>query len=109
MAYFAMSKLALKWALKKPPTTKYPFVPRTPIARSRGKLVFTKDNCVYCNICHKKCPTKAILVTRPSKQWAVDHLRCITCGACVDACPKKCLELSTSHGNAAVSKQKEQH
>ena len=109
MAYFAMSKLALKWALKKPPTTKYPFVPRKPLAGSRGKLVFTQDSCVYCNICHKKCPTKAILVTRAQKQWAVDHLRCITCGACVDACPKKCLELSTSHGFAAVNKDKEQH
>ena len=109
MSYFTMSKLALKWALKKPPTTKYPFVPRQPLAGSRGRLVFTKENCVYCNVCHKKCPTNAILVGRPQKQWAVDHLRCICCGACVDACPKKCLELSTAHSTASVTKDKEQH
>ena len=109
MAYFAMSRLVLKWAFKNPPTTRYPFAPRRVIANSRGRLVFTKENCVYCNVCHKKCPTKAILVGRPQKQWSIDHLRCITCGACVEACPKDCLALSTSHGTAAVTKDKEQY
>ena len=28
MSYFEMSKLALKWAFTKPPTTRYPFEPR---------------------------------------------------------------------------------
>ena len=31
MGYFEMSKLALKWALTKPPTTRYPFEPRNPL------------------------------------------------------------------------------
>jgi NAD-dependent dihydropyrimidine dehydrogenase PreA subunit len=80
MGYFGMSKLALKWALTKPPTTRYPFEPRNPIAGSRGQLVFTKDNCVYCTVCAKKCPTGALLVNRAQKKWAIDrfalhHLR----------------------------------
>ncbi|HTY87983.1 MAG TPA: 4Fe-4S binding protein, partial [Candidatus Acidoferrum sp.] len=75
-----MSRLALKWALTKPPTTRYPFEPRNPLAGSRGSLVFTKDNCVYCNICAKKCPTDALVVNRAQKKWAIDRLRCITCG-----------------------------
>ena len=54
MSYFGMSKLAMKWALTKPPTTRYPFEPRNPIAGSRGQLIFTKDNCVYCNVCAKR-------------------------------------------------------
>ena len=57
MAYFEMSRLALKWALTKPPTSGYPFEPRRALAGSRGRLVFTKDNCVYCTVCAKKCPT----------------------------------------------------
>jgi formate hydrogenlyase subunit 6/NADH:ubiquinone oxidoreductase subunit I len=107
MAYFAMSKLALKWALTKPPTSRYPFEPRRVIPKSRGQLVFTKDSCVYCNICAKKCPTGALLVHRTQKKWAIDRLRCISCGYCVEACPKKSLELNTSHGSPALTKDRE--
>jgi ech hydrogenase subunit F len=107
MAYFAMYKLALKWALKKPATRMYPFVPRQPFANSRGQLVFVKDNCVYCNICAKKCPTKALTVHRASKKWGIERLQCISCGYCVDACPKDCLALNTDHGTPSVTKDKE--
>ncbi|MGA3007005.1 MAG: 4Fe-4S dicluster domain-containing protein [Opitutaceae bacterium] len=102
-----MSRLVLKWALSKPPTTQYPFKPRQPIAGSRGRLVFTKENCTYCTVCAIKCPTDAIMVKRVEKTWAIDRLRCITCGYCVDACPKKSLALSTSHGTPAVTKDRE--
>jgi formate hydrogenlyase subunit 6/NADH:ubiquinone oxidoreductase subunit I len=109
MAYFEMCRLALKWALTKPPTSRYPFQPRKVIPGSRGQLVFTKDNCVYCTVCAKKCPTGALLVNRAEKKWAIDRLRCISCGYCVDLCPKNSLELSTSHGNAATSRTQEFH
>jgi len=107
MAYFAMSKLALKWARTKPPTSRYPFEPRRALPGSRGRLIFTRDNCVYCTVCAKKCPTGAILVHRPSKKWAIDRLQCITCGYCVEACPKQCLQLGTAHGEPAVTKDRE--
>ena len=109
MSYFGMSKLAMKWALTKPPTTRYPFEPRNPIAGSRGQLIFTKDNCIYCNICAKKCPADAILVNRAQKKWAVDRLRCITCGYCVDVCPKDSLKMVEGHGNPLVTRDREVH
>ena len=105
MSYFKMSKLALKWAMTKPPTVKYPFAPRRVIAGSRGQLEFTRDNCVWCKVCGKKCPTNAIIVNRQEKRWIIDRLSCISCGACVDACPKDCLKMTTSHGNPAVTKE----
>jgi ech hydrogenase subunit F len=107
MGYFEMSKLALKWALTKPPTTSYPFEPRKIIAGSRGRLVFTKDNCVYCNVCAKKCPTGALLVNRTQKKWAIDRLRCVTCGYCVEVCPKKSLAMDEDHGRPAVTRDRE--
>ncbi len=107
MSYFAMSKLALKWAFAPPATTNYPFTPRAALAGSRGWLLFTKDTCVYCNVCAKKCPTGALLVNRAQTSWAIDRLRCITCGYCVEVCPKKSLELATSHGNPLVTKDRE--
>ena len=107
MAYFEMSRLALKWALTKPPTSRYPFEPRKALAGSRGRLIFTKDNCVYCTVCAKKCPTGALLVNRADKRWAIDRLLCITCGYCVEACPKKSLELVSDHGAPAITKDRE--
>ncbi len=107
MPYFQMSKLALKWAFKKPATSRYPFEPRKVIPRSRGLLTFAKDTCVYCTVCAKKCPTGALLVNRAQKKWAIDRLLCISCGYCVEACPKKSLELSTAHGIATVTKDRE--
>jgi formate hydrogenlyase subunit 6/NADH:ubiquinone oxidoreductase subunit I len=107
MAYFTMSKLALKWALKKPPTRKYPFAARRVLAKSRGQLVFLKDKCVYCNVCAKKCPTKALTVNRAAKKWGIERLQCISCGYCVEVCPKDCLELNTDHGKPSVTKDKE--
>ena len=107
MSYFEMTKLALKWSLSKPATSQYPFTPRTALANSRGRLVFTKDNCIYCNICAKKCPTDALVVNRKEKQWIIDRLRCITCGCCVEACPKKSLALATAHQGPAVTRDHE--
>ena len=107
MPYFQMSKLALKWAFAKPATSRYPFEPRVPITGSRGRLVFTKDNCVYCTVCAKKCPTGALVVNRAQKKWAIDRLLCISCGYCVEACPKKSLELTPAHGVPSITKDRE--
>ena len=105
MPYFQMSRLALKWALTKPPTTRYPFAPRRPIAGSRGQLVFTRDNCVYCTVCAKRCPTGALKVDRARKTLTLERLRCISCSCCVEICPKDSLSLSTGHGSPATTRE----
>jgi formate hydrogenlyase subunit 6/NADH:ubiquinone oxidoreductase subunit I len=107
MPYFQMTKLALKWVLSKPTTSRYPFEPRKIISRSRGQVIFTKDHCVFCTVCAKKCPTAALLVNRAQKRWAIDRLRCISCGACVDACPKDSITLATDHALPVVTRDRE--
>lgn len=109
MGYFKMSRVALKWVVSKPVTTRYPFEPRVPIAGSRGLVEFERATCVYCNVCAKKCPTGAIVVRRADKRWTIDRLLCISCGYCVEVCPKKSLSLSTEHGAASVTKDREYH
>lgn len=104
-----MSSLVLKWAFTKPPTRRYPFEPRRVIAGSRGQLTFDSATCVYCGVCTKKCPPKALQVIRAQKKWSIDRLMCISCGYCVEACPKKSLALSTSHGASLVTKDRELH
>jgi formate hydrogenlyase subunit 6/NADH:ubiquinone oxidoreductase subunit I len=100
-----MSRLALKWALTRPPTTRYPFAPRIPIAGSRGQLLFTSDNCVYCTVCAKRCPTGALKVDRARKTLTLERLRCISCACCVEICPKDSLSLSTGHGSPATTRE----
>jgi ech hydrogenase subunit F len=107
MPYFQMTRMALKWALTRPPTTRYPFEPRIAIAGSRGQLLYTPANCVYCTVCAKKCPAAALKVDRAQKLFAVDRLRCISCGYCVELCPKDALALSTGHGSSATKKETE--
>jgi ech hydrogenase subunit F len=109
MAYFEMSSLALKWVFAKPATSRYPFEPRRALPGSRGTLVFSKDTCVYCTVCAKKCPTGALVVNRAQKKWTIDRLLCITCGYCIEACPKKSLSLSTPHATPAVTKDRESY
>jgi len=104
MPYFQMTRLALKWAFKKPTTSRYPFEPLQPLPGSRGRLVFTREHCVYCTVCAKKCPTGALVVKRAEKKWAIDRLRCITCGYCVEACPKQSLTLAGTHTPPTVTK-----
>ncbi len=109
MAYFEMSRLALKWVVRKPLTSRYPFEPRQAFPGSRGQLVFNKESCVYCTVCAKKCPTGALSVQRAQKQWTIDRLLCITCGCCVEACPKDCLAFATDHLTPTVTKDRELH
>jgi ech hydrogenase subunit F len=104
MSYFEMTKLALKWSLSKPATSQYPFTPRIPLVKSRGRVEFTKDTCIYCNVCAKRCPTDALVVNRKEKQWVIDRLRCITCGCCVEVCPKKSLAMATAHESPALAR-----
>ena len=107
MGYLEMSKLACKWVLKKPPTTRYPAEPRKEIAGSRGQLALDRETCVYCTACQKKCPAGAIVVDRPNKTFTLERLRCISCGYCVEICPKDSLKLIPSHGSPATEHVKE--
>jgi|SRR5690348_16623246 len=109
MAYLEMSWLALRWAVSKPVTTRYPFEPRQVIAGSRGLLGFIKEKCVYCGVCARKCPTGALVVNRNHKRWGIDRLKCISCGYCVEICPKDALSLTTAHGIPVVTKDRELH
>ena len=107
MAYFSMTLLALKWAVRRPATTQYPFAPIVATSGSRGSLTFLKETCVFCTVCAKKCPTGALVVNRALKKWAIDRLRCICCGYCVEACPKKSLTLSAAHMQPAITRDRE--
>ena len=48
--------------LKRPATTKYPYVKTDPPERYRAKLAYTASNCTGCMQCVRDCPTRTIKI-----------------------------------------------
>jgi len=97
---FGLLKQTLTNLLSSPATRGYPANTRPDFAGARGHLDMDPAICIYCGACSKRCPTKAITVSREPKEWKLEVGRCIVCGHCVEICPKKCMWLDTRHGLA---------
>lgn len=102
-----MLRVILSNLFKKPATRLYPFEKREPFNNARGHLEFDSQNCIYCGICQKKCPTNCITVIRQEKTWMFESYMCVNCSVCVEACPKKCLTMKADHRTPIYQKQKQ--
>jgi formate hydrogenlyase subunit 6/NADH:ubiquinone oxidoreductase subunit I len=105
MNFLAMGKVVLRSLFGKPSTYAYPFAPREYPEALRGKIEIDIDECIFCGICSRKCPTDAIEVNRDEKTWTISRMQCVYCSACVDTCPKKCLSNERSHVTPNTEKQ----
>jgi formate hydrogenlyase subunit 6/NADH:ubiquinone oxidoreductase subunit I len=107
MAFFEMTKIAIKTLLRSPATIRYPFQPakKTPI--SRGHVTIDASKCISCGTCQRKCPSVAILLNKELKTWQIDRFRCIVCNSCVETCPAKCLEMDTQYTAPVTTKSVE--
>lgn len=100
-----MFKIILNNLFKKPATRLYPMKNRTPFKRTRGRIYFENENCVYCGMCQRKCPADAINVDRANKTWELNAFRCIICGECVASCPKKCITMTNERRSIGTEKR----
>ncbi len=89
----AFTKTVLKNLVSKPVTTSYPFEPAVYPERSRGHVDIDIENCVFCGLCSKMCPSGAITVDRATTTWTINRFDCIQCGYCTEKCGKKCLHI----------------
>ena len=89
----------LKNAFSRPATRLYPVVKRQPPPGARGRLVGNMEQCAYCTLCAKRCPSNALDVDRAAKRVTFNPYACIVCGYCVEVCPKKCLSMTESHSD----------
>lgn len=96
MGFFSFSKTVLNNLFNKPATVLYPVTPKEYTKVARGHISIEIDQCIFCGICNKKCPTSAISVEKADKQWEINRLSCIQCNSCVESCPKKCLTMEGS-------------
>ena len=104
MSAFSFSKTVLHNLFSKPATRMYPQVARVYPERTRGQIGINIDDCIFCGICSKKCPTGAIAVSRETKSWTIKRFGCIQCGECVGVCPKKCLTMLQAYSTPNATK-----
>lgn len=89
---------------KKPATLMYPVVPREWQERTRGHIENEINDCIFCGICQRKCPTNALVVDKAKRSWTIERMACIQCSCCVEVCPKKCLTNENTYTTPSTEK-----
>jgi NADH-quinone oxidoreductase subunit I len=102
----------LKTAFVHPVTEQYPEYKRVLPARSRARIVLTRDpdgreRCVACYLCSGVCPVNCIsmqaaedpLGRRYAAWFRINFGRCIYCGLCEQACPTSAIQLTPDFEN----------
>ena len=93
MAAFKIGKVLMRSLFGTPATLMYPVKPAKVTEATRGHMTINIDNCIFCGICGKKCPTNAITVDREAGTWSIARMQCIQCNACAVACKKDALHM----------------
>ena len=88
-----LSKTLIKSLVGKPATEMYPQKKKTYTDATRGKVENEIERCIFCRLCEKNCPTKALAVSKDKNEWEIDSLKCCLCRRCVEVCPVKCLSM----------------
>ena len=91
MAAFKIGKVLLRSLFSQPATLMYPVKPAKITDATRGHMTINIDNCIFCGLCQKKCPTNAITVDRNERTWSIQRMKCIQCNACAASCKKDAL------------------
>ena len=99
-----MTKTVTQNLLSGPATLMYPKKKRRFTPLTRGRVEVDINECIFCGLCSRRCPTYAIVVTKDSKEWQIDRLKCCVCNLCVEICPKKCLSMENQYSAPVIEK-----
>ncbi|MDJ0784379.1 MAG: NADH-quinone oxidoreductase subunit NuoI [Desulfosarcinaceae bacterium] len=100
----------LKHLGRRPITEQYPEEKRELPARSRARIILTRDpdgaeRCVACYLCSAVCPVSCISMQsiegqggrRMAAWFRINFGRCIYCGLCEEACPTSAIQLTPDY------------
>ena len=107
MSFMSFASEMLGNLFKPPATSQYPFEPRKVYEADRGKVINNIDNCIFCGMCMRNCPSDAITVDRNARTWKINRFACVQCKESVTTCPKKCLTMDTEYPAPATEKEEE--
>lgn len=92
---------------RRPITEQYPEYKRPLPARSRARIILTRDpdgeeRCVACYLCSAACPVSCISMQSIGREdgrrcaawFRINFARCIYCGLCEEACPTSAIQLT---------------
>ena len=82
---------AIKNIFKKPFTHRYPYEPMILTPGARGDFTWTREKCIFCQICERVCPAEAIKINKEKKVYEMDNGKCVFCGTCEENCPTKAI------------------
>lgn len=95
---------------RKPITEEYPEFKRQLPARSRARIILTRDpdggeRCVACYLCSAVCPVSCISMEAAEREdgrryaawFRINFGRCIYCGLCEEACPTAAIQLTPDY------------
>jgi NADH-quinone oxidoreductase subunit I len=99
--------MTLLHLLRRKITEEYPEQKRSLPARTRARIILTRDpdgeeRCVSCFLCSAACPVSCISMEgaerEDGRRWArwfrINFARCIYCGLCEEACPTLAIQLT---------------
>ncbi len=102
--------IVLLHLFRRPVTEQYPEYKRPLPARTRGRIILTRDpdgeeRCVACYLCSAVCPVSCISMEsaegengrRYARWFRINFTRCIFCGFCEEACPTLAIQLTPDY------------
>ncbi len=106
-AFGAGFATTFKHLFRKPITEQYPEYKRPLPARTRARIILTRDpdgreRCVACYLCSAVCPVSCISMQSAQQDdgrryavwFRINFGRCIYCGLCEEACPTSAIQLT---------------
>lgn len=109
MSILSMTKTLFKSMAHGPYTVLYPLKKKDSFEHTRGKIGIDINDCIYCGICMKRCPTGAIQVDKSKSSWSIERFQCILCGYCSEMCPKKCLKMENQYTSPAANNVRDEY
>ena len=109
MSIFSMTKTLCKSILHGPYTVQYPLKPKEKYERTRGRIEIEINDCIFCGMCSRRCPTGAITINKPNQTWSIERLSCIQCNYCGEVCPKKCLHMANEYTTPSYDKVRDEY
>ncbi len=109
MSVFSMTKTLFKNMIHGPYTVQYPLKTKDKHERTRGKVAIDIDDCIFCSMCQRRCPTGAITVDKGTSSWSIERFSCIQCSYCTEVCPKKCLHMDNQYTTPSANKTRDEY